>query len=216
MTVSYPKRTLKRQENRNKLISAAVLLFSTEGYLGTTLEQVANAANLHVQTLYRQFKNKEALAISASEKVLNDCATRFAISFTERNTFQIWREWIENSVTYLIDMGLKGHKKKQLYSASSLMNDNFMLIIYSGYEDILTKYLAKDFQVNPQHDRLPRLVAGMLCSGNEAALKRCGGKDGSADRLDDKKFVIAESVAVVDDVTRLFGSSVKLPRPRNQ
>ena len=214
MSVNYPKRTLKRQENRNKLDTAASLLFSTKGYPGTTLEEVAEAADLHVQTLYRQFKTKEALAISASQKVLNECETRFATNFHDLDTFQIWRKWMENSVTYLIDLGLKKNKRAQLRSASSLMNDNYILIIYSGYEDILTKYLAKDFQMNPQHHRLPRLVAGMLCSGNEAALKRCASKDGGPDRLDDKTFVVSESIAVVDDVESIFGKYIKLTRPK--
>ena len=68
--------------------------------------------------------------------------------------------------------------------------------------------------MNPQHHRLPRLVAGMLCSGNEAALKRCVSKDGGPDRLDDKTFVVSESIAVVDDVESIFGKYIKLTRPK--
>ena len=212
MPVNYPKRTLKKLDNRGKLNRSASLLFSRKGYQNTTLEQVADSANLHVQTLYRQFKTKEALAISASEKVLTECEARFATNFSTHNTFQIWREWVGNAVRYLFKSGFDKHKKEQLCSASSLMNDNYMLIIYSGYEDILTKYLAKDFQMNPEHHRLPRLVAGMLCNGNEAALKRCANKDGGSDSLADQDSVISETVAVIDDVACIFGEHMTLKR----
>ena len=67
MSVKYPKRTLKKNLNREKLAIAAVITFSRNGYPNTPLQEVADHAGVHVQTLYKQFKNKEELAIAAAE-----------------------------------------------------------------------------------------------------------------------------------------------------
>ena len=92
------------------------------------------------------------------------------------------------------------------------MHDNYLLAINASYEDILTEYLSKDFDMDVKTERLPRLVACMLWSGNEAAMKRCAGLDTSIDVLSDNKAVIAESIAVVDDAEMIFSSYMKYKR----
>ena len=213
MPIEYPKRTLKKNLNRGKLIVAATLLFSRNGHQSTTLDEVASEAGVHVQTLYKHFKTKEELVTASAEIVIADCRARFEDKFTSQSTFVIWREWIENSVTYLTGLGLRESKKKQLCSTSSLMNDSYLLIVYAGYENLLAEYLARDFMMDQKTHRLPRLVACMLWSGNEAAMKRCAGLDTAKNILGDNQSVIDESVGVIDDIEKLFAGYIKLPRP---
>ena len=208
----YPRRTEKKRQSRAQLINSANTLFARKGYQHTKLDEVAEGAGLHVQTLYRHFKTKEELAAAAAEVVLNDCRAHFEGASNDQSTFEIWRGWIARTVTYLASLGFGEHKRRQLRSVSSLMNDNYLLAVYSGYEDLLAEYLALDFRMNPKHARLPRLVACMLWSGNEAAVKRCAGLDRGQDTLMDVNSVLAESVGVVDDIEAVFGSYVHLPR----
>lgn len=213
MSVQYPIRTKKKNLNREKLLMAATTLFSRNGYTDSTLDQVAAEAGLHVQTLYRHFKTKDELAIAAAEITIRDCRARFEQEFPTLSAFQIWRQWIRDSVSLLTSLGLGDHKRQQLRSSSSLMNDNFLLIIYSGYEDILTEYLAKDFDLNPEKSPLPRLVACMLWSGNEAAMKRCAGLDTQKNVLGSNKVVLDESLKVIAEVEKAFSGHVKTSMP---
>lgn len=211
MTTAYPKRTLKKTKNREDLIDAANRLFATKGYQNTKLEEIAEKAGLHVQTLYKQFKSKDDLAIQAAMDGVNHLRSRFENASTSQSAFQSWREFIHDSVSALTPVGFGENKRKQLKSASSMMNDNYLLIVYSGFEDVLTEFLARDFQMDPKQDRLPRLVACMLWSGNEAAMKRCVGLDSGEDHLDDESVILAEGLAVVDEVERVFRSYVISP-----
>ncbi|MBU26209.1 MAG: hypothetical protein CMD99_09310 [Gammaproteobacteria bacterium] len=213
MPVQYPKRTLTKVANREKLVVAAALLFSRNGYPNTTLNQIAIDADLHVQTLYKHFSSKETLAIAAAEIVARDLRARLDECFATQSTFEIWRKWIESSVSYLTDLGLGEYKKQSLHSSSSsLIDDNYLLAIYAGYENVLTEYLSKDFQMNPATDRLPRLVACMLWAGNEAAMKRCAGLDTLCDVLDIGERVVSESVVTIDDIEGMFNHLIKYPR----
>ena len=216
MTILYPKRTRTKLANKKKIIRVAINLFARKGYQATTQEEIAQDANLHLQTLYRHFRSKEELAIAAADLSVSDCNERFENNFSQENTFEIWRKWIKASSSFLLSLGIGEEKRDRLCSASSLMNDNYLLIIYSGYEDLLTHYLAQDFGMDVKIDRLPRLVAGMLWNGNEAAMKRCAGKDTESNHLHDVNHVLAESLAVVDDIEGVFKSHIKLQRRPHQ
>ena len=213
MPVQYPKRTHKKNLNREKLVVAAATLFSRNGHMSTTLNDVASHAGVHVQTLYKHFKTKEELAIASAEIVVQDCRKRFEEQFPSHSAFAIWRHWIEDTVSYLTDLGIGTYKQEQVRSASSLLNDNYLLVVYSGYEDLLAEYLAQDFKMDPKIDRLPRLVACMLWSGNEAAMKRSAGLDTTKNIPDFNETLLAESLGVIDDVEKIFCSYIKLPRP---
>lgn len=199
----YPRRTERRLQIRANLIRTAAIMFSRNGYSQTTLAEVAEAADVHVQTLYRHFSSKEDLALAAAQTAMDDCRDFFE-NAGQLCTFAIWRRWIEKTVSRLSTLGFDQRKKDQLLGPSSLMNDNYLVMIYSGYENLLTEYLAQEFKLDPEQSRIPRLAACMLCAGNEAAVKRCAGVDTGQDTLADLGSLVKESVGVVDDTQRLF------------
>ena len=137
------------------------------------------------------------------------CRQHFEEAGQDHNAFQIWRSWIEKTVLFLSSKGFVDHKQRQLLAPSSLMNDNYIVILYSGYEDLLAEYLAKDFGLDPKHSHLPRLAACALWSGNEAAIKRCAGLDIGENNLANSDFLLKESLGVVEETERLFASYLK-------
>ena len=209
MVISYPKRTETKNKNREQFVDAADRLFATKGYQHTTLNDVAEEAGLHVQTLYKHFKNKEELAIDSASTAVGHLKEHFNVASDGQSTFDVWRAFVNDSLTGLLPMGIGEHKREQLRAASSMMNDNFLLIVYSGYEDILTEHLAVEFQMDPKTNHLPRLVASMLWAGNEVALKRCAGLDTGEDVLDDAVAIVKESLAVIDDIESIFTSYIR-------
>ena len=62
MTTRYPLRTKRKAATKKKIVQAAQGIFYRKGYDATTLEEIADAAGVHVQTLYRHFPNKQTLA----------------------------------------------------------------------------------------------------------------------------------------------------------
>lgn len=209
MAISYPKRTETKNKNSEQLVDAADRLFATKGYQHTTLNDIAETAGLHVQTLYKHFKNKEELAIASASTAIGHLKEHFDMASDGQSTFDVWRAFITDSLAGLLPMGIGKQKREQLRAASSMMNDNFLLIVYSGYEDVLTEHLAVDFQMDPRTNHLPRLVASMLWAGNEIALKRCAGLDTGEDILNDAAAIIKESLSVIDDIENTFASYIR-------
>ena len=162
MSAKYPKRAHKKNQNRHRLETAACILFSTKGHQHTTLSNIADRANLHVQTLYRHFKNKEEITIAAANLVVHDCRIHFECTSSSDSVFEKWRGWVSKTVPFLFSEGISKYKINQWQSPYSLLNDRFLLFLNSGYEDLLTEYLAVEFKVALNNEDLPRLLACLL------------------------------------------------------
>lgn len=200
---NFPLRTKRKKETRRKLVAAARHLFLTQGYANTTLDEIAERAGLHVQTLYRHFSSKQELASAGDEywfQLFKD-----AINDPERtgNTFQFWRKWSKMTVE---ELSKREDGASNLYTAhlelhlSSPTILGQTMAIRAKYEDLLTEYLAKDFQMEADGVSLPRLVAGMLLSGNGYV---------RAKYYEEKGDIMGDTLEVIDQVTALFNSYVK-------
>lgn len=196
--IQYPLRERRKRRTRAALIEAAVDLFSTKGYDDTTLEEVADQAGLHVQTLYRHFPSKPELAVAVDRKQVEEF--RIAIEDPDRsdNTFEFWRKRI-----ILVTSGLKtqadGYKDFRALVRQQDRSPSIALRLHTindEYENLLTASLAKDFDMDAVSERLPRLVACMLVAGNRHAYQRWA-HEGGFD-------LIEEVVAVADEIAELF------------
>ncbi|MBV33572.1 MAG: hypothetical protein CMK36_09085 [Porticoccaceae bacterium] len=207
MDSKYPKRAHKRDQNRHKLETSACILFSTVGHQHTTLSDIAEKAELHVQTLYRHFKNKEEITIAAANLVVYDCRLHFESAPASDSTFRKWQGWVSKTIPFLFEQGISQHKFNQWNSPYSLLNDRFLLFLNSGYENLLTEYLARDLKMNTDAQALPRLIASMLLSGNEMALK------GSAKQIktisataSTTEVILRKSDRVIDEIEKIAQS----------
>jgi AcrR family transcriptional regulator len=201
MTTKFPLRTKRKMETRLKLVRSARHLFLTKGYDNTTLEEVAEAAGLHVQTLYRHFGTKQDLAKAGDEYWLRLFEEAISKRDVSQSTFAFWRNWMSETVDTLLEdaEAFRSHLRMS-YSTPTIMGAT--LAIRGAYEDLLTKHLAKDFGMPFEGVTTPRLVAGMLMSGNHYV--RMNFKDHDTD-------LKAETLQVIDTVTEMFSDLVKAP-----
>lgn len=60
----------KSTQKRNQLLSAALDIFSTYGFSGASLDEIAQVANMHKSNIFYYYENKEALYIEVLTTVL--------------------------------------------------------------------------------------------------------------------------------------------------
>ncbi len=197
-----PLRKKRKAATRGRLIRSAGLLFAERGYKETTLEEVAEHAGLHVQTLYRHFANKQELATAGDQDLLEQF--EYAITDPQRNsnTFEFWREWVGDMAVRLTRVEGGQNLRKFLRQRWSRQLISPLLIrIAHQYEDLLTESLARDFGMPSGGVATPRLVAIMLW-GVHSHVQRL--------YVAEEEFDLAkEVVVVVDSVESLFGHLVK-------
>ncbi|MGB2220511.1 MAG: TetR/AcrR family transcriptional regulator [Henriciella sp.] len=194
----YPMREKRKAESRASLIKAAQKLFSINGYEETTLDEVAEEAGLHVQTLYRHFANKQELATAGVSLLVDEFRNAIQSPDRSANTFDFWRGWLRQTLSPLSPAGLKSvQQHASMLRGQALLSSSWHL--HMEYEDLLTESFAADFGMSSQGVGWPRLVAGMLTAGNMYVIfeySRSGGD------------VEAEALKVVDLIERQFGKMV--------
>lgn len=68
--------------SKEKILSAAILLFAEKGYTGLSMRQLAQAVDMSVAAIYHHFPDKNALYLAA---------TRYAFSGKEQVFAQVWQ-----------------------------------------------------------------------------------------------------------------------------
>lgn len=66
------RRAERAEATRRRVVEAATRLFVERGYRATTIESVANAADVSVETIYKRFRNKTGLLKAAREVAVAD------------------------------------------------------------------------------------------------------------------------------------------------
>ena len=200
----FPLRTKRKQETRLKLVRAARNLFLTKGYDNTTLEEIAEAAGLHVQTLYRHFGTKQDLAKAGDEHWLRLFEEAIRRRPETQSTFEFWRDWMENTVDTLMEDPEAFRSHLRMHSSTPTIL-GATIAIRSKYEDLLTEHIARDLQEDATGVCTPRLIACTLMAGN--AFVRGSFAKGDIDMK-------SETLKVIDTVTEMYGHLVKAPAQR--
>jgi len=72
MPTTGDKNAAKRAASREKILSAATVLFARKGLAGTGVQEIADMADLSVGMLYRHFKTKEDIFGALAEKAMDN------------------------------------------------------------------------------------------------------------------------------------------------
>jgi len=201
---AVPVREQRKAQTRSSLINAAQKLFAEKGYDETTLEQVAELAGLHVQTLYRHFAHKHELAAAGDMDQLDTFRVAVRDPARTDTTFEFWREWVRQSAQSVSHDGGKRYRLfiQQRYSPPMVSSD--ILRMGNEYEDLLTESLARDFGMEEEPMGPPRLAAIMLWGANVRVMRL----HAQPDSLD----LVTSAVTTVDAVEAHFSHLLLSPR----
>ena len=198
MSGSFPKREKKKAETRKKIVDASIELFLERKLGDVTLEHVADRAGIHVQTLYRHFPNKASLMLAGDEVWMERFQNFLDEDNNQSDTFTLWRNWLNLAYEGIVKNPEKYRLlyQRKVESTQALVG---LLRIQSQYEDLLAASLARDFDMSDEGVCLPRLVAGMLMSGNASVIRRF---------IEDNSDFIKEMNETIDLVQAQFGHHI--------
>lgn len=202
MTTQFPLREKRKAQTRANLIEAAVELFATNGYQETTLEQVAEKAGLHVQTLYRHFRSKQELATATDQDLLDTFRAIITAPNRKENTFACWRAWVVQVSDVVSEDNGKIFRTlvRQRWGVATV--STYIIAIGHEYEDLLAESLARDFGITDttgvSHARLAAIA--LYASSNHVTRRYANEEPMDLHR---------EAVGVVDAIEALFAHLLK-------
>lgn len=170
---------MKKIERRQKIVDAGRILFATQGFEQTTMQNIADEAAIGVATVFRHFPRKELILFEIVSQLYKDQILRF--------------EHIEN-------LGISPLEKLNLILEAYidyLSEENFeMTKILETFELYVAFYDVED-EVLAQIQRVFRLIPALI-----TRILEQGQQDGSIRRN-------LESPKIVTTIINLFGTAIK-------
>jgi AcrR family transcriptional regulator len=88
-------RERKKRETRTAIHEAAMKLFATQGFGGTTIDEIAEAANVSRATVFTYFPTKEEIVHGEGSAAIEDFAARLRDRPDGVSTIDMVRGWLE-------------------------------------------------------------------------------------------------------------------------
>jgi AcrR family transcriptional regulator len=167
----FPRRTQRRLQTRETILKAATKLFRKVGYGGATMNAIAEAADVHVTTLFTHFKTKQDLAVSLNDAAIDRLARLIADAKGKTPFFEFYRELVLGAARKL------EHKHDPATSVwRELGHDLELTLAWAQYERrqiaLFADYIAFEYGLDPDADYRPELIAGLLLASAWAAHRR--------------------------------------------
>jgi len=117
-------------EARERILNAAIELFSQKGYDATRVNDIAGAANVNKALIYYYFKSKQDILDFMVDTLLN-------------NAMSITMDFIQNNVVEMVEKGYLEIKPDRLHFASDEAIKIFLQNSYKFYEELIDYVIDK-------------------------------------------------------------------------
>lgn len=150
---------------RGQIADAALSLFEERGYESTTLEEVAEQADVHKRTLLRYFPTKAHLVLHYQYTALDEFRARMDRR-GDKLTFDVWEDHVIAHSRQVMqrgkyaDMGRIARNEPTLGPA--------YLAIQAEYQRLLAEGLESDMREQAGGEILSKVAAAALVGGNYA------------------------------------------------
>ncbi|WP_171161853.1 TetR family transcriptional regulator [Streptomyces sp. I05A-00742] len=181
-------RERKKQRTRNTLTRCALELFARQGYDGTTVDEIAEAADVSQRTFFRYFANKEEVALA-----LQEVEEEVALAALEARPPEelpltalcnaAMASWgaMSRAIEAVVPLGLHLRTQRMIESTPQLLAARLRRL--GHFEDRLAAEIARREDLDLAGDPRPRVLVA-ACSGVMRAASRVWGEKENGD-LDD-------------------------------
>jgi AcrR family transcriptional regulator len=156
-------RTRKKQRTWDAIASGAMRLFNEKGFAATTLEQIAEAADVHKQTVLRYFKSKEDIALAYQTRRLEAFEVGLLDPQRRESVMEYWRNHVQRSAQSLIARG--GVETHKFIDTDPRLLAH-AVAIERQYQTLISEALSREAGVDPSLDVYSIALSALLVGGN--------------------------------------------------
>jgi AcrR family transcriptional regulator len=153
--VSTGLRERKKLRTREQITEAAIALFADRGFDGTTVDDIAAAADVSRRTFFRYFARKEDVVLAWKQET----AAELRDALAARPPGQSPLEAVEGALITVAT----GYGRELTLGLLRLFERPLELphSEYTAWDEVLATGLAQRMDVDPERDPRPRLIAAV-------------------------------------------------------
>ncbi|MFV0307626.1 MAG: TetR/AcrR family transcriptional regulator [Desertimonas sp.] len=197
-------RVRKIEKAKKRATTVARRLIAERGYDATSLDDIAEEAEISVSTLLRYFGSKERLVLGAQVAALE----RFRVVVEQSgptSTLERWRSFVASWAAARVPSTdwETDHHLIATVPAIHRLNSH----IQRSYQDLLAAGFAREAGADPDHDLYGRLLAALLVAGNETVFHQwlAGGRS---------RDLVETCLDVIDFAEARLGDRESIPSTR--
>jgi len=150
---------------RGQIAEAALTAFAARGYDATTLDEIAEAAEVHKRTLLRYFPTKAHLVLHGHYAAVAEFRAKLAARGDAR-VLDVWQAHVVSHARSIARRGALANTRK-LAATEPAVRLAYMEI-QTEYQQMLAAALAEERGVDPGADVRSKVAAAALSAGNFA------------------------------------------------
>jgi AcrR family transcriptional regulator len=201
-------RERKKQRTRQTILTAALELFSERGYANTTLEDIAEAAEVSTGTLFAYFPSKDEILFPEERSFYEQLRDRLERRPPDATTFTVLRHLVATreppDETFKLRL--------EIFREQALRDR--LRARQMRVEDLLADAIAKDLDA-PSDDLRPTLLAAATSAALGALGERHEAGSGAV-TFDDALSILERMFTAVSKEPRTSGSHRKRRSPSHQ
>jgi AcrR family transcriptional regulator len=174
-------RERKKQQTRDAIVAAAIDLFERQGYDATTVEEIAEAADISPRTFFRYFDSKVEVIMDKQERDTDDFAGRLADRPAAEGPVEAMRQVISAELGQVVEENPLFVRQMRLMlrtpSLHALAREHF-----HEHEAEIVRDVAKRLDL-PEDDLRVHVIAAALGNTIWAVVGRWVGEDAPPERL---------------------------------
>ena len=150
---------------RDQIAEAAIGLFGERGYDATTLEEIAERADVHKRTLLRYFPTKAHLLLHYQYAALEE----FSEAISQRGqkpTLEVWQEHVAAHAKTMSKRGRLANTRR--FARNEPAIKPAYLAIQADYQALIAEHLERDLAARANASILAKVSAAALVGGNYA------------------------------------------------
>jgi AcrR family transcriptional regulator len=167
-------RERKRRRTRQTIARVALELFDRQGFRGTTLAEIAEAADVSPRTVSGYFANKEALAFPDADLEFQSLCERLESRVAGETTTQALRDWVHSYVTDSVGREAELTLRQRVVRANEDLR-NYERGLFARAQRPIAEAIAVDLGMSAD-DLEPRMAAAATLT----ILEQLGGEFGPA------------------------------------
>lgn len=156
-------RERKKARTRDQIAEAALELFVQQGYNETTLEEIAETAEVHKRTLLRYFPSKSHLILHRNLSLLE----KFKDTLRDRGrtpVLELWKNHVVQNAENIARRGDKLNMADLIAEVPELQRE--IVLIYQEYQQEIQRELEVDYPKLRKREVITHVAAAALVGAN--------------------------------------------------
>lgn len=167
----FPRRSARRARTRARILEAAATEFKKAGYADATMNAIAEAADIHVTTLFTHFKTKRDLAAALSDQEIDEFRELVNAAKGKLPFFDFFRKLVLTTAATRQKDG--DPKTGQMHE---VQRDPELALSWLRYEEnevrLVAEYIAHDYGLDARADYAPYLAGQVLIASGVTSYTR--------------------------------------------